>query len=388
MNDDKINSWPSVLGNVYLCTLPALVIIFLPVLVGSLVQELQFSNRQSGFIVTLDMLGYTLGTVAAFFGIKRFNWRSFALGAVLLMVLANALSGGTSDYSQLLALRFFSGLGGGLLTAITFAAIGQMRSPDSVYGLWLVSQAAFGLVGFQFFYQITANWGGTGGFMVLSLLLLLGVVAIRVVPPQHLHKHEQSKDRPESAYSMPTQAVMGILAILLVYIGLMVIYTFLERIGTDAGLSSEEIAKSFSMMSVAGLIGGGIAAKLGSKYGRKVPIVISTAGCVLAINVVVTDVDFLLYAAVCCLYFGLWSCLLPYLVGVLAAADDSGQLLSLGNAAIGGGLALGPFVAALLVQDNNFTLLSLVSSLFIVLGIACIFPLLNCLKVAESQAFS
>ncbi|WP_261841835.1 MFS transporter [Aliamphritea ceti] len=374
MNNSKsydINGWPSVFANVYLCTLPALVIIFLPMLVGGMVEHLGMTDQQAGFVATSDMLGYTIGTLSSFFFIHKVNWRKLSLACIALMVAANALSGNISDYDTLLAVRFVSGLGGGVLTAVTFAVIGQMRDPDSAYGWWLVFQAGFGLVGFQYFWDISVN----GGFLVLTGLLLLGGLLFSFIPEQALSQNRNISKVDPAVFK---KAASGVVAIFLVYIGLMAIYTYLERIGNQAGLSPEDIGISFSAMSVAGLLGGGLAAKMGSRCGRSIPVIIGTAGCILSFYLFTIDqVAFATYAAACCLFFGLWSFLLPYLMGACAAVDASGRTLAMANAAIGAGLAFGPFIAANLVGENGYGILATVSTGFMIAGFLLVLPLLR-----------
>lgn len=382
MNTSKtydINGWPSIFASVYLCTLPALVIIFLPMLVGGMVEHLGMSDQQAGFVATSDMLGYTVGTLASFFFIHKVNWRKLSLVCIALMVVANAFSGHISDYNTLLIIRFISGLGGGILTAVTFAVIGQMRDPDSAYGWWLVFQAGFGLVGFQYFWDISVN----GGFLVLTSLLLLGGLLFSFIPEQALSKNQNTSKADPAVFK---KAVSGVIAILLIYIGLMAIYTYLERIGNQAGLSHDDIGISFSAMSVAGLLGGGVAAKLGSRYGRYIPVTLGTVGCIVSFYLfTIEQVEFMTYAAACCLFFGLWSFLLPYLMGACAAVDASGRTLAMANAAIGAGLAFGPFIAANLVGENGYGILAIVSTGFMIAGFLLVLPLLKLSQKAEAS---
>ncbi|MEP9317719.1 MFS transporter [Pseudomonas sp. LABIM340] len=366
-----INAKLTIFANVYLCTLPALVIIFLPMLVGGLIENLGLNQQDAGYVVTLDMLGYTVGTIASFFFIHRANWRYLALGCIVMMALVNGLSAHISDYYTLLGARFASGFCGGVLTAVTFAVMGQMRDPDSAYGWWLVFQAAFGVVGFKYFWVI----GVSGGFIALAVMLVLGGALFRFIPEQAL-KTEQAASAGEKRLSI--KAVAGVLAILLVYVGLMTEYTYLERIGNAGGLSPDDIGTAFSAMSIAGLVGGGAAAKLGANYGRLLPVVFGVLGCVVSFYLLSsTSISALYFAISCCVYFGFWSFLLPYLVGACAAVDVSGRLLSLANAAIGAGLAFGPFIAANLINEGSFVLIAVVATAFLTLGFALIVPLLK-----------
>ncbi len=89
------------------------------------------------------------------------------------------------------------------------------------------------------------------------------------------------------------------------------------------------------------------------------------------------QIGFDLYTATCCLYFGHWSFLLPYLVGACAPVDACGRTLAPGNAAIGAGLACGPFIAASLIGENGFGILAMVATAFVATGFYLIIPLLR-----------
>ena len=66
---------PSVLAaNVLLCTLPVVVLILIPMLVKGLVETLGLSEREAGFVATSQTLGYTTGTLVAYFVVGHCNW--------------------------------------------------------------------------------------------------------------------------------------------------------------------------------------------------------------------------------------------------------------------------------------------------------------------------
>lgn len=378
-----INRIPSIIAIVFICTLPALVIVLLPMLVGGLVISLGFTEQQGGYVVTADMVGYTLGTIGSFFFIHKVNWRTITLCCLVLMVLVNLVSGWVGEMEPLLLLRLLSGIGGGIITAVTFASMGQLRDPDSAYGLWLVFQAILGGAGSVSFPHIIARWDIGGGFIIFSILLMVGCLLYRFVPTQALSTTDSASGM-DRATVKPVS--LGILGILVIYIGLMSVYTYLERIGVSSGLSQADVGVCFLAMTVAGLVGGTAAAKYSVTFGRVWPVLIGVIGVVGSFVVLMSgNLGFYLYMFACALYFGMWSFLLPYLVGALAAVDTSGRALALGNAAIGGGLALGPFIATFLLGDNQYNVLILFGIGLVMVSYIVLLPLLTVSQAGLAQ---
>lgn len=371
----NINGSAAIFANVFLCTLPSLVITFAPMIVGALVTSLGFSEQQGGFVATADMAGYMTGTISSFLFIHRCHWRLMTLAALLLMVAANTLSGIIDTYSALLFVRFFSGLGGGVIAAIAFASIAQMKDPDSAYGLWLVFQSAIGAVGMFSFPYIIEEWGVGGAFLILAMLLLMGCALLQFVPEQALDVGRQKIKIGKN--SINTIAV-GVVAILVIYTGLMSVWAYMERIADAAGLTPREVGVCLSISSVGGLMGGTAAAKLSTRFGRIGPAVLSMIGlCASFLLLINEHIGFYIYMLAAVLFFGLWSFLVPYLVGSLAAIDQSGRALSMGNAAIGGGVCLGPALGAYIIGGYSYTVLIFIGMTVSVAGSLIMLPLLR-----------
>ena len=78
-----------------------------------------------------------------------------------------------------------------------------------------------------------------------------------------------------------------------------------------------------------------------------------------------------------------WAFVIPYLLGLCAEFDKSGQMAALGGFASKMGLASGPMVAGMLVRDDNFGTLINVSAGVLAAGmIACILPAIRQDKAA------
>lgn len=335
-------------SNVFMCTLPALVIILLPVIVTGVIESLNVSEQKAGFFVGVDMMGYTLGTISCSFFIGKFGWNSIARVSLALLIVFNILSALIDDYSLLLLFRLLSGAGGGILTAVTFATISQMRDPDSVYGYWLALQAVMGGIGFYIFPAILDGWGVGGAFALLAVLCMIALPLVRYIPQGCLRSGKKSFDK-----QLFLPVALGIIGIFFFECGLMSPFAYIDRLGVAAGFNIEQTSLSLSAATVGGLIGGLTAAALSARWGRVLPIVIGNTVLMLALFTLrMESLNYLVYTAGVVTIFGVWSFVLPYMVGVIAAWDKSGQALSLANAALGIALMTGPFLGALIIGNS------------------------------------
>jgi predicted MFS family arabinose efflux permease len=89
--------------------------------------------------------------------------------------------------------------------------------------------------------------------------------------------------------------------------------------------------------------------------------------------VAVTPVVFLLAA---CLFKFTWTFTLPYLLSSISDNDTSGRSVVAVNFVIGGGLAAGPAISAMVLTGNNYAVIMWMSALFMVLCLLLFLPLL------------
>ena len=375
MNSDfryDVNQRRVVMANGYLCTLPSLIIVYLPWLVGGMVTTLGFTEQQSGFVATADMAGYTIGGVIFSFFVVRSNWRYVGLGCLILMIATNLASVFIGDYYMLMALRFFSGFGGGALTAVIFATIGQMREPDSALGVWLIFQSILGSAGMFLFPYILESYGVGGGYMLMVVFLVGACFLIHYVPPHAIYQEEAT---PKIIPEKIKYIALGVLAIGVIYLSLTAVYTYMERIGDAAGVTPEQIGVCFSLSALSGLLGAGAAVHLGSRFGRVKPVVVSVIGLSVAFFVMMMDsMGFYLFMFASVLNYIAWTFLIAYMFGSMAAVDSSGRATAYGNVAMGGGLTLGPFVAAFQIGGDSYDRLIIIGLVMLIIGFFIFLP--------------
>tara|TARA_R110002110_G_scaffold415854_1_gene658263 strand:- start:423 stop:1532 length:1110 start_codon:yes stop_codon:yes gene_type:complete len=346
-----------------ICSLPGVVINFVPLLVSAMVASVGLSEQQSGFIVSADMAGYTIGTMTAFFLIDKISWRGFTRYSLFLMLLANLLCSQAEGFTYLLGLRFLSGLSGGAITAVMLSVIAQMRNPDAVYGLWFVVMSLITIAGMVMFPYLLETAGLGGAFSALATIALICLPFLNAIP------HGATKAEPGSkAPSASFPAVILVVAsIFFLTTGIGGSWAFLGQIGTSAGLTVEQVSFAIAYSAAGGVAGGLLAGWVAMKSERLFPVSLSCTGLVATMLLLMMDSpSYLLYAFCCFAFYGLWSFVLPFLLGTLAELERSGRALSLGSTAQGAGLMAGPFLASSILYFHGYnTMLAFASGLIV-----------------------
>jgi len=164
------------------------------------------------------------------------------------------------------------------------------------------------------------------------------------------------------------------------------VWGFTARIGQSAGLSVEEVSWILGATAAAGLAGAAVAATLGTRRGRTVPLLVSIVGTVLSVFVLVESTTTAAFIAANATWIFLFAFSMPYFIGTLAALDPSGRWAAIGTGVAGIGAAIGPAAIGRTVEANGYGSLGLLMLVMGLLAIALITPVLLRLDRSATKA--
>ena len=118
-----------------------------PVLIGAMVEVLEFSEAQAGYVISAELLGMLLATFPALYYINRINWRKGIFIALTLMICGGLFSASIETFQALFISRFLFGLAAGFSMAICLSIIGLTSDPDRTFGYWVTGQLVMGALG-------------------------------------------------------------------------------------------------------------------------------------------------------------------------------------------------------------------------------------------------
>ena len=340
-----------VAGLIWLSLVAALIGNIQPIFLGVLAETFSLDGRQLGFIGGAELGGSCLASLSAPYWFPRLRLRRVAFVALIVGLAGNLITSWITDYSQLLLVRFTIGfLGSGVLYAMTLGLIGQLANPDRVIALAIIFQVISLAVGMAAVPILMDRWQLPGVTSALALLFFTGFFLLHLLP-----ERLEIRNVPEAAPGDLKFLPGALLASLIVFsVGLGGVWAFMERIGNSAGFSMVDIGNALAVSGLVGGLGALVAAVLGTRLGRLLPIAFALTLQLVTCFILATRSDWYSYLLAIALFNFCWNLTLPYMMGAIAAADVSGRFMVLIPAAQTGGYALGPTLVGLIMVGEGY----------------------------------
>lgn len=356
------STWAAIYLGVAAATLPAV----LPVMVGVFADRFGYGVAGAGTIAALNMGGILMGSLLCPLITARFGWAAVIRAALAVMIVGNVLTMLDGHYGYVAATRFLSGLGEGVVGGICYAAMGRSARPERSISIYFAGQSIVGMVGMGSFGWIAASLGWPWIFLILSAITLPGFWLAPVIC-----RAQPAPAGPRQGRLSPNPLVIGALAFILLYfIGMASLWPFLERIGIGKGLSPGMVAFALSASAFGGLAGSLVASVVAGRLPRTIGLL--SGLCLLVAGVgglafLPGTMPFILSVS---LFAFAWPFQYAFLFGLLASIDRGGRLIALTPAVTGGGLALGPAIGGLLLQNLSLGAVSAFCLLCVVGAVA------------------
>lgn len=252
----------------------------LPAVVGQVAQQWGFREASLGVAVFAEVLGMSGGALLVAFAPGRRSVRQVLLAAALLAAAANLATLATHDFVAFAACRCVAGVGAGALNGIAMGYLSYTRTPQRHLGMLLMGQVLWGMALLALILPaLGAAWGAVGVFScVAALFAALSLAAPLFGRAETLCAPQQEK----GARVDRGGALLTLVALFALYGGVGVVWTFLERIGSDAGLSGAYVANVLAVANFVSLAACALMPRLGAGSGLRRWTLINLAGCMLA----------------------------------------------------------------------------------------------------------
>lgn len=324
-----------------------------PVVAGQLAAEFGMSPVQIGKLFTTELGATSLATIPAWYWLSRFDWKKVSLIAAAVYILANIISALITDPSLLIIMRAISGLAGGSVMIICMTSAAMMEKPDRAYANWVVGQLVLGAVSLALLPVLFAAYGLSVFFVCLAVLMALATPLIQYLPhgkPAKGIQHETEQKNTPVAF----KGMIGLAAILVFYLSLNGVWTFMAAIAGHSGISTQASGNVMAIASLLGIAGAMTAAFVGGKRTSfHAPLIIGYATMVAGILLLLATPSETRFTIAAFAFKYAWTFALPFILARVAALDRSGHLMSFSNLVIGGGLALGPIIGGYLIELNE-----------------------------------
>lgn len=339
----------------FLSTAGIFYINIMPALVSGLQTALHFTSSEAGFISSANLYGAAFGALLAVVLVKKVAWRKWAYSLLVALICLDACSMWINDSTLMMVFRTLHGVIGGLLVGIGFSVIARTQEPDKTFGYLLFIQWGLGGLGIMFLPQMVPVFGISALFVSLvafSLVTLCMLPFIPDYPLEHLSSSAQNTQTTQRKNSY-----FNFVGIFLFQAANMGLFAYMIDLGTADGLSLEFISPALAFASWIALAGAFLVMFMGTRFGRIKPLlfgIIFTALCSWLLHFShIATVYLITNVAI-----GIsWAFVLPYLFGICSELDKAGQMAAMGGLASKLGLATGPMIAALVINDDKFNVI-------------------------------
>lgn len=345
------DDWRSLTIGIYMALVGYAVMVGLPVMSTSWVNNLGFTDIQVGRIAGADLGGLAIGAVISALFVARLDRRHMAVGAAMIAIAANALCIYFKSYEATLLLRLAAGIGAGIYTGIAVATIGGHSRPAFAFGLELFAFA--GSQGAEL--KLLPYLSMEGVYVTLIATYVVGLLFISWLPRRPADKaldvevdvaetdgHHHLEHKHVPAY-VPW---MVLIAIIFTYINIGGYWAYIELSTVDSAASPDWVASMLWVSSVFSVIGCLFAVLLSNRYGLAKPMLVTL---VFQASIVVMLVAGITNGKIAISMFAFnfcWIFVDIYQAATIANVDRSGRFLAMIPAAQGLGNFLGPNIAA------------------------------------------
>ena len=355
-------------------------LVALPVWVGTLIAYYGFDPQQAGGLATLFLVGAVASSL--FFAPRFHRMRGriaapLGFGIAALAFGANAL---TDSYAVMAVLHLLAGVSAACGLSFTHGTIGRSANPHRMFALVGMALGVFAIVFLGATPQLVAALGGPALFVAFGSVMAVAALVCALAFPE-------SEERVDGAEALPAQgkptfaslgtvpiessvwfAVAGIACMALVQA---MMFSFLERIGSDRGFGLEAVTGVLIALGVVNLF----PAALAAVFERRVPLrYVVLAGPLLqgllALTIAQSEA-FAPYAAAAAFYAAVMIFTHTFAFGLIGRLDRSGRVLAATPAMLMIGAAIGPILGGTLVKLSGYASLGVAAVLIDVLAIFC-----------------
>jgi len=345
----------------------------LPALVDGLITALGFSNQQAGSVASANLYGAALGALLIVFLIKKLDWQLMAVLFLAGLISIDLASIYVTQANTMLALRFVDGFIGGMLVGTGFSVIARTEGPDRTFGVLLFVQFGLGGLGVMTLPGLVDQFGTKVLFLTLIAFSTVTLLMLPFLPEYKVDEEAVAQRKLDHGKIKVRPLVMTLLAIFLFQAANNALYAYIIGLGEFFGQQGAMITTTLGLAAWLGLVGAGLVVVISDRFGYLKSLL---AGMLVTIvgtwAFLYSDVGWIWITANCLIGIT-WAYTISYLLGLASRFDATGQMAAMGGFASKMGLASGPAIAAMLLGENNYALITwaavvgLVLSLLIVL---------------------
>ena len=330
----------------------------LPALVDGLISALGFTNQQAGSVASANLYGAALGALLIVFLIRKLNWQMAALLFLIGLLLIDLASIFVTQPQTMIALRFADGFIGGMLVGTGFSVIARTDGPDRTFGVLLFVQFGLGGLGVMMLPGLVDQFGTRALFLALIAFSTVTLLMLPFLPHYKVDATEAAARKALHGKIKIVPLVLTLVAIFLFQASNNALYAYIIGLGEYFGQQGAMITTTLGVAAWLGLVGAGLVVVISDRFGYLKTLVVGLLITILGTWAFLqSDVGWIWIGANCLIGIT-WAYTIAYLLGLVSRFDTAGQMAAMGGFASKMGLASGPAIAAMMIGESNYVLIT------------------------------
>lgn len=336
--------------------LSTVVLLGLPVFVGGIVGEFGWGDVERGWLASADMAGSAFASLLVMRRIARFDWRRASRFALAVVAAGNLASPLASDLWTLVAIRFVTGLGGGVVLSIVFTGLCHSRNPERYFGLYVLAQLALQALLLAALPSVIAASGMTRVYFLFAATAAASFALVLHFPRGLAETSVGAPGAPPAPMGVASRAgaVTALVAQAIYFLSVAALWGYYEGIGSSFALGMTEIGRALAISALAGIGGALAVVVLGARMPRNAALIGGTAISIAAAWLLLDGDGYARFALSACLFNFAWNYTFPYQMGLLSRFDRHGTIAVTSLLVQLSGLAGGPAIAALFLSGAAY----------------------------------
>ncbi|TJY70802.1 MFS transporter [Arthrobacter sp. CAU 1506] len=338
-----------------------MVLLIAPVIAGKLIAQYSLTPTELGMLFSLELGAFSLATVPAYLWLNRLNLRTVTYVCTAVAIAGNLVSGFLDSFALLVLVRVVTSLAAGSITVIILTLSGKTANPSRGFGVFVVFQLLMGAVILFAFPALYADADVSAIYWTMAALTACCLPVVRMIDGDLLRRPREASnvlataDVPAAEQSPAPAAsrvkfVIGLAAVLLFYIGLSGVWSFMAQISGGAGIDLATSSLVLAIATIPGIAAPLVATFLGDSPKRKWFLLIGYLALGGSVALLFGAPGLIRFALAALVFKFAWTFILPYLLASLSDIGGS-HVMNSTNLMIGTGFAIGPVVSGMLIES-------------------------------------
>ncbi|NKX53335.1 MFS transporter [Arthrobacter mobilis] len=330
-----------------------MVLLIAPVIAGKLVQQFGLTPTELGMLFSLELGAFSLATVPAYLWLRRVNLVTASYAFTAVVIAGNIVSGFLDSFALLVAARVITSLAAGSITVIILTLSGRTSNPSRAFGIFVVFQLIMGAIILAVFPALFAGTGVGAIYWTMAALSACCLTVVRMIDGEVLRREPAAAEGGSRTKVPAGKFVTGLAAVLLFYVGLSGVWSFMAQIAGGAGIDLSTVSVVLAIATVPGIIAPLVATVLGDSPRRRIFLLIGYVGLAASVALLFGLSGLVQFAVAAMIFKFAWTFILPYLLSSLSDLGGGGHVMNTTNLMIGTGFAIGPILSGVLIESSG-----------------------------------